>query len=177
MKIFGITGYIGSGKSTVCRELARFGAQVIDADEIVHELYQKDKDGARKIELFFGDDYLKKDGSVNRRKLRKVVFGDSRKLKILNNLIHPLVSSEIEKRLRALDSGICVIEAISFERKCLGRFIDGLIWVERKLKHGDSDILNLQEKPKKVDFTIDNNCSRAELKNRIKILWQKFTSL
>jgi dephospho-CoA kinase len=175
MKVIGVTGFIGSGKTTVCKELEKLGVFYIDSDLIVHDLYEAGKEGARKIELFFGEDYLKKDGSVNRRKLKKVVFGDIRKLKILNNLIHPLVCAEIERVLKKSDAEICVIEAVYFEKKNLGRFIDKLVWVEGR--NVDEKISNLQEKPKHVDFGIENNSSKEELKIKVKKLWQKIMSL
>lgn len=177
MKVFGVSGYIGSGKSTLCGFLEKFGARYIDADKITHELYKSGMPGQRKIELFFGEDFLDKKGNINRKKLGKVVFNDVRKLKILNNLIHPLVVSEVEKMMRKSSAEICVIEATYFEKKHLGRFIDALIWVKRKNLPADSKILNLQRKPEHVDFTVENNGSKKDLENNAKKLWQKLTSL
>ncbi|MFH1720456.1 MAG: dephospho-CoA kinase [Patescibacteria group bacterium] len=177
MKVIGVNGHTGSGKSTVCRVFERLGAYYIDADSVVHALYEKGNAGARKIEIFFGEEFLKSDGSVNRNKLRKVILGDSRKLKILNNLIHPLVAHEVEKLLKKCAKDICVIEAISFDKKHLGRLIDKLIWVDRILDKKNERISNLQEKPEKVDFVLDNNCSKTELKEKSKKLWRKIMSL
>lgn len=176
MNVIGVTGYIGSGKTIVCRIFEKLGAFYIDADTVTHKLYGPDCQGSRKIELFFGPDFLSKDGSVNRKKLGKVVFGDVRKLKILNNLIHPLVAAEIEKELRSVSSDVCVIEAFSFEKKYLGRFLDVLIFVDRKPKSDKRKILNLQSKPEHVDFLIDNNSSKAALKTKVEKIWRKIMS-
>ncbi|MBI5755072.1 dephospho-CoA kinase, partial [Candidatus Peregrinibacteria bacterium] len=96
MRILGVTGKIGVGKSTVCAIMARLGAKVIDADKVVSALYEQGCAGATKIRHFFGEDFLLKNGRVNNRKLRATVFHDEKKLSILEKMIHPLVTHEIQ---------------------------------------------------------------------------------
>ena len=115
--ILGVCGYIGSGKSEVLSVLEDEGWFVIDADKVVHDLYKPDASGQRKISDFFGNEFLRSDGSVNRSKLRKVVFEDVKKLKILNALIHPLVFSEIGRILDGVENDRVAIEAVYFEEK------------------------------------------------------------
>src|SRR5579883_2532813 len=97
--VLGIAGYIGSGKTTVGRIFEELGAEFIDADKVVDELYQKGEDGYRKILSFFGEEYFKKNGELNRKKLAQAVFGDPKKLRILHDLIHPLVTNLIQKKI------------------------------------------------------------------------------
>jgi dephospho-CoA kinase len=123
--ILGITGKIGSGKTTVCNMLQQKGAIVIDADKVVQELYQPQRIGALKIKQFFGEEFLYKDGRVNKNKLRKLVWGDSKKLHILSNVIHPIVVHEIKKKIDSIQKsglkkkGTIIIEAIDFSEKYL----------------------------------------------------------
>ena len=76
--LLGVTGYLGSGKSTAIKYFEKYGYFVIDADKVVHALYEPGKDGWRKIKDFFGEEYLVGGkGKVNRPKLRKVVFNNT----------------------------------------------------------------------------------------------------
>lgn len=126
-EIIGVTGVIGSGKSTVCRILEKeFGFCWIDADKIVHELYQPGQPGYQKIKDYFGSQFVGAKG-VHRGRLRRFVLKTPQKLWILNKLIHPLVVHEVNKKMR--EKPIC-IEAVYFEPKDLGKFIDRLIIVD-----------------------------------------------
>jgi len=185
--IFAIAGYIGSGKSEAGKFLAKQGALFIDADEVVNDLYKPQQDGYRKIVNYFGKQYLLKNGVLNRKKLAKFVFNDQHKLKILNFLIHPLVSNEIQKILDKSGQKYIAIEATYFEKKHLLRFIDRLIWIDcrknillkRALKKKDltekmfAQIFKSQQKPEKIDFTVTNNGTKKDLYAQLKKIWQK----
>ena len=101
MLLLGLTGGIGSGKSTVSAELARRGAIVIDADLVVREL-QSPGGGvlAAMVELF-GDGILADDGTLNRQAVADIVFNDAEQLKALNAIVHPKVGEEIDGRIEA----------------------------------------------------------------------------
>ena len=101
MLLLGLTGGIGSGKSTVSAELARRGAIVIDADLVVREL-QSPGGGvlAAMVELF-GDGILADDGTLNRQAVADIVFNDAEQLKALNAVVHPKVGEEIDGRIEA----------------------------------------------------------------------------
>jgi len=94
--IIGIMGGIGSGKSTVAAEFAKLGCKVIDADEIAHELLNKDTI-KEKIVAFFGRDVVDSKGNINRKRLGEIVFADYDKLTKLNGIIHPLVIERAEE--------------------------------------------------------------------------------
>lgn len=98
-RIIGLTGGIGSGKSTVARMLAERGAVVIDADRVAHEVYAPGTEGFDLVVNRFGRDVVGSDGSIDRRMLGGRVFGDARALAELNAIIHPLVRKEVARRL------------------------------------------------------------------------------
>ncbi len=127
--IIGILGPIGAGKTSSGKIFEKNGAYFINADEVVEKLYEKKALGARKIENFFGPEFLLSNGNVNRSKLRKVVFNNEKKLVILNKIIHPLVTYEIQKIIDKHKKQHMVIEAIDFNEKFLGKFIDKLLMI------------------------------------------------
>jgi len=87
----GLTGGLGSGKSTVARRLVELGIPVLDADAVVHELYRAGRAGARAIEEEFGRELLTAAGEVDRPRLAALAFGDPAAVQRLNARIHPLV--------------------------------------------------------------------------------------
>ena len=98
-RIIGLTGGIGSGKSTVAAMLAARGAIVIDADRVAHEVYAPGTEGFDRVVARFGEDVVDADGSIDRRALGETVFGDPEALADLNAIIHPLVRKEVARRL------------------------------------------------------------------------------
>lgn len=114
MRVLGVTGGIGSGKSTVARMLARRGARVVDADHVVSELYGPGA-LARRIAGRFGPAALAPDGSVDREALARVVFDSPEARLDLERLVHPEVREAIRKKLegwrRQGFDGIAVVDA------------------------------------------------------------------
>jgi len=113
--MIGLTGGIGSGKSTVAELLAERGAHVIDADRVAHEVYAPGTLGFERIVERFGDDIVGDDGAIDRARLGALVFRDPAALADLNGIVHPLVRAEVASRIAEIvgeDSGaIVVIEA------------------------------------------------------------------
>ena len=105
----GLTGGIGSGKSTVCRLFTDIGVPVIDADEIARQLTGPAQPALRLIIEAFGANVLTDTGELNRAYLRDLVFNDDTARTSLENILHPLVYKEIEGRIRLLDSPYCII--------------------------------------------------------------------
>lgn len=136
--VIGVTGVIGSGKSTLCRFLAEgYGFHWIDADKICHELYKNGKPGYKKIKKYFGNHFVGKQ-EVHRGMLRRFILKSPQKFYILNKLIHPLVTNKVNKKIVQLKKayvkskkplGIC-IEAVYFGPHDLGKFIDQLVSVD-----------------------------------------------
>lgn len=102
MKIIGITGGVGSGKSLVLSFLADcngIASAVIEADKVAHELQKKGEPCYAAIVEAFGKDILNESGEINRGKLGKLVFGNKEKLNRLNAIVHPLVKQEIIRQV------------------------------------------------------------------------------
>ncbi|MCD2492670.1 dephospho-CoA kinase [Lacrimispora sp. NSJ-141] len=120
MKIIGVTGGVGAGKSTVLEILKEeYGAGILTADEIGRELMEPEGACFAQVRDVFGEGVIRQDGTLDRRKIASMVFRDRAALKRLNGIIHPAVRKETEKRLQDFEiSGkdIAVIEtAILFE--------------------------------------------------------------
>ena len=101
MLLLGLTGGIGSGKSTVSAEFARRGAIVIDADLVVRELQSPGGAVLAAMVEHFGDGILAEDGTLNRQAVADIVFNDPEQLKALNAIVHPKVGEEIDGRIDA----------------------------------------------------------------------------
>ena len=101
MLLLGLTGGIGSGKSTVSAEFARRGAVVIDADLVVRELQSPGGAVLAAIVEHFGETILAPDGTLNRQAVADIVFNDPEQLKALNAIVHPKVGAEIDGRIEA----------------------------------------------------------------------------
>jgi dephospho-CoA kinase len=97
----GLTGGIGSGKSTVSRLLSRRGAVIIDADAIVHELQAPGAPMLDTLAERFGRDVIRDDGSLDRAKLAAIAFADADAVTALNDIVHPAVRAEMAARVAA----------------------------------------------------------------------------
>lgn len=100
----GLTGGIGSGKSTVAALFARRGVPVIDTDEIAHTLTRPGTEAVAEIAAAFGADILTPEGAIDRRRLAARVFADSTERQRLEAILHPRIRAETERRLRALNT-------------------------------------------------------------------------
>ncbi len=98
-----LTGGIGSGKSTVARIFSRFGACVIDTDEISHFLTGKNGAALSRIAENFGAEFIL-DDSLDRTRMRQRVFSDPESKKRLESILHPMIREEVERRIEKCDS-------------------------------------------------------------------------
>jgi len=109
MLVIGLTGGIGSGKTAVCQLFEKLGVPVIDADVIAHELTQPNQPALQKIINVFGAELLDETGTLDRAKLRQLVFSDPAKRFELESILHPLVLVEIHTRIQTINTPYCVI--------------------------------------------------------------------
>ena len=187
MYVLGVTGGIGSGKSTVAALLRERGARVVDADVVVRELYSGGELPAAIAERF-GAEVLDASGAVDRPALGKVVFADPSKRHELERLVHPAVRREALARLDAWRKegfgGIAVLDAALLVESDFEYPLDGLLVVtaprdvrlerleargvpraeaERRMgAQADDDA-----KRAKADFVVDNGGSRADLEREV----------
>jgi len=196
MKIIGLTGGIGSGKTTVAGFLAEFGVVVLDADKVGHEAFKPGTAGWRDVLSTFGKEILKADNEIDRKKLSKIVFGKPQALARLNQIMHPRIMELIKERLKQLeqqDVRVAVIEATLLIEADWKPLIDE-IWVTiapqtsvlKRLKErsGYSEEESLsrirsqmtqEERTRHADVVINTDCTLAELKTKVKQLWDNFT--
>lgn len=193
MKIIGLTGGIGSGKSTVAGLLAELGAVIIDADEIGHEVLDTDNQTREQVMAAFGQLILNTDGSVNRRELGSIVFADRNSLSRLNQIMHPLIYRVVKTKLeqyRIQRARIVVIDAPLLIEASWATMVD-TVWVvtateanvlKRLEKTGLSyneimarirSQLTEGERIKVADVVINNDYSFDELKLKVDRLWQE----
>lgn len=116
MKVIGVTGGVGSGKSVILSILEKeYGAQTILADLVAHDLMEPGAKSYMEIVERFGDSIVQEDGAIDRQKLGSIVFADEKKLEQLNGITHPNVKEEIKRRIAKIrkkgEASMIVLEA------------------------------------------------------------------
>lgn len=109
MLVVGLTGGIGAGKTTVANLFAQYGIPIIDADVISRELTQPGQAAFAEIVTHFQQSVLLKDKTLDRAKLRQIVFDNLQERRWLENLLHPLIQSEINSRLKKISAPYCIL--------------------------------------------------------------------
>ncbi|MGN0437969.1 MAG: dephospho-CoA kinase [Lachnospiraceae bacterium] len=176
MKVIGITGGIGSGKSVVLNLLKNeYRAHIVETDKLAHKLMEPGGELFDKIIDYFGKDIINEDGTLNREKLGNIVFRDEAKLKKLNNIVHPGVKSYIKNDIAHKNSQgnilLYVIESAILIETGLNRICDEswYIYVEkeeriRRLIKGRGACrekwLNVMENQQDEDF-YQRNCEQV----------------
>ena len=101
MKLIGLTGTIGAGKSTVSARLSKLGAHIVDADLLAHRAAEPGREGAVRIRAMFGPMVFHEDGTLDRKKLAGIVFSDDAAREKLNAALHPIIFSMMEEEIRS----------------------------------------------------------------------------
>ncbi len=194
MLIIGVTGNLGTGKTTVSQMLVELGARHIEADELGHELLQHDKVARRQIVNAFGKSVLSSSGQIDRDKLAKLVFDDTEALSRLNQITHPRILRLVRQKIdeyRKSGARVVVIEAALLIEAGWKSQVDQL-WVttapeativQRLMKSRgmtEEQILDRlraqmpqEEKARQADVVINTDCPIGELKVRVKELWKR----
>lgn len=198
----GLTGGIGSGKSTVSAALAERGAEVIDADQIVRDLQVRGQPVFHAIVDHFGSRVLDPDGNLDRAAVATIVFADPDELAALNAIVHPAVAERIEQRREQLRSTDAVVVhdiplLVSADGQRKGRYdhlaaiivvdVDPEVAVQRLVRHRGFDAddararmahqASREARLAHADFVIDNNGSRNDLTGEIDACWRWLADL
>jgi dephospho-CoA kinase len=190
--IVGLTGGIGSGKSTVLARLAERGAIVIDADAIVHELQRAGEPVFDEMVKEFGEEIVGSDGELDRAKVASIAFSDPARTKRLNEIVHPAVGKAVLERLSSAgDEDVVVIDIpLLTENTRAERGLKEIIVVdvtpetqlERAIaRGGDPDDIrrrmaaqaSREDRLALADHVIDNNRDLAELERQVDGVWSK----
>jgi dephospho-CoA kinase len=194
MKLLGLTGGIASGKSTVAAILRRLGAAIITADELSREVVQPGQDAWKEIITTFGPDIVQGDETLDRRKLRKIVFDNPEARKKLEAIIHPRVRALAERRISELataGNSIIVYEVpLLFEGQIhlwlrpvilvaceietqKNRLVerDHLTEIEAQ-QHVDAQ-MSLEEKRQLADYVIENDGNLKDLEKQVRAVLHK----
>jgi dephospho-CoA kinase len=194
VKLVGLTGGIASGKSTVAAILRRLGASIVNADELSREVVQPGQDAWNEITKSFGSDILQEDMTLDRKKLRKIVFDNPEARKKLEAIIHPRVRALAEKRiseLAASGSSVIVYEVPLLFEAQIHLWLRPVILVacnidtqKKRLlerdhltkpeaqQHLDAQ-MSLEEKRKLADYIIENDGAMEDLEQQVRTVLQK----
>ena len=195
MLIIGLTGGIGSGKSTVAKYFAGLGITVIDADLIAHQLTSPNQPAFNEIIAHFDRAILKQDSTLDRAKLRRIIFADAQQKMWLENLLHPLIFNAILQGIKAAKSPYCIVMAPLLLEKSHPIKIDRILVIDiaedlqiQRVKQRDNlsmmaikNIMQSQfaraERLAKADDIIVNNKSFEHLNDEVKQLHKKYSQL
>ena len=194
MKVIGLTGGIGSGKSTVSQFLAKLGAVILKADEVGHEAFKPDTEIWRQVVAAFGRQVVTHNGNIDRKKLGKIVFGNAEALSRLNQIMHPRMYAQVKAQLeeyRRQGTKVVVLEAPLLLEAGWTSLVDE-VWVttapeatvlkrleERNgLSRAESltrirSQMSSEERIKHADVVINTDCDLDELRSQVKELGQR----
>jgi dephospho-CoA kinase len=195
MLIVGLTGGIASGKSLVTTVFRDLGAQIIDADKIVHNLLEPGREAWSQVVGHFGEEILLSDRCIDRRKLGDIVFGDAEKRAWLNQCIHPRVFEAYQTRVRHLRArqpdAIVVLDAALLIETGYHKKMDKLVVVYAEEKQQTKRLMErdrftleqalariksqmpLDRKRELADYVIDNTGSRADTERQAREVFEK----
>ena len=196
-KIIGLTGVIGSGKSTVARLLAELGAVVIDADKLGHEAFHSGTEAWGEVIVAFGRQILSPSGEIDRTKLGEIVFNNPEALARLNEIMHPRIYKVVNALIdeyRRQNVAVVVLEVPLLIEAEWTSLVDE-VWVtiapelkvlerirnQRGLNHKETmarihSQLPVKEMLKHANVVINNESGLEELKNRVTELWAGLAS-
>jgi dephospho-CoA kinase len=192
MRIIGLTGGIGSGKSTVAQFVSELGAVILNADEIGHEAFKPDTEIWRRVVAAFGRQIVDLGGNIDRKKLSNIVFGNTESLTRLNQIVHPqmhaLVKAQLEEHRRQ-GTTVVVLEAPLLLEAGWTPLVDE-VWVttaaeaavlKRLEERGGMSPaesltrirsqLSSVERVSQADLVINTDCALDELRSRVLEVW------
>ena len=192
--IIGITGSIGSGKTTAAELFKKYGFEVVSADAIAHHIIKKNSIAYKKIIKSFGNKVLDENKNIDRKRFGDVVFSDNEKLKKLNSITHSIITEEIKNSIKKIQKKCgrktrIVIDAPLLLETQTKNLVDKILVVtcdhdnifKRLNKKYSKDKIEkilksqmpLNEKITYADFVIDNNKDLKHLEEQVKKIVEK----
>lgn len=193
--VLGLTGGIGSGKSAISAMFEGLGIQVVDADIVAREVVEPGSVGLAKITAHFGDEILTTDGSLDRAKLRAIIFANESQKQWLNNLLHPLIRESMLAQLQQATSQYVILVAPLLFENGLDQFCDHTLLIDvpvevqiTRTTARDNISVELAkqiiasqmpraDKQQKATDTLDNNRLLSEVKIDVQKLHEKYLTL
>ncbi|WP_198156421.1 dephospho-CoA kinase [Thermobifida cellulosilytica] len=192
MLTVGLTGGIGSGKSSVARRLAEYGALVIDADAVAREVVEPGTPALAEIVAEFGEQVLTPDGRLDRPKLGAIVFADEAKLARLNEIVHPRVGQRTQELMERAGEGTIVVYDVPLlvENGLADRY-DVVVVVDVPVETQVERVVanrgmpadqvrariraqaDREQRRAVADIVIDNSGTEQELDARVAEVWQE----
>lgn len=188
--LIGLTGNIGTGKSTVAQMLAELGAEVIDADRVAHETMRPGTAVHAAIVEAFGPDVLALGGEIDRKRLGRVVFADPEALARLEAIVHPATIAEVGRRIAASGASVVVVEAIKLIETGMYTAYDAL-WVTtcrpeqqvwrlmggRRLSRPEAERRVAAQPPQEekvalADVVIDTSGRLSHTRAQVRVAWE-----
>jgi dephospho-CoA kinase len=194
--VVGVTGGIGSGKTTVAELFEALGAGVVDTDEIAHELTLAGRPAVERIRAQFGDEYLNSKGALDRVRMRELVFGDAQAKRRLEAILHPLIRAEASARvLRSAAAYVLLIVPLLVEtggyaelvRRVLVVDCEESLQIERATRRtglSEQQVRAIiasqatrEQRLQAADDVITNNAGLAELAEQVRRLHARYLAL
>lgn len=196
MKWIGLTGGIGSGKSTVAQHLQKLDFPLVDADLIAREVVQKGTPGLTSVLQKFGSEFVDSEGHLDRRKLGSHIFGDKLKQQDLQNILFPLIRHEVAQRKQRLESQgvpLAIYDMpLLFESQAQSQFFKVIVvsctldqqrerlrarnqWAESEIENRLKAQMPLFQKESMADFVVRNDKDLTHLDQELQrlVLWLK----
>jgi dephospho-CoA kinase len=194
MRVLGLTGGIGSGKSMVAQMFAQLGAALIDADQVAREVVEPGQPALAEIAATFGPDVLLADGRLDRPKLAGMIFADSAERAKLDAITHPRIRARMEAQIKARRSGpgVLIVDIpLLYENNRIDTVEKAIVvWVDpetqlRRLRQRDglsaeaarqrvAAQMPLDAKRARADHVIDNTGSRENTRRQVEAIYRLY---
>jgi dephospho-CoA kinase len=183
MRVIGLTGGIGSGKTTIAKFLSALGAVIIDADKVGHEALSPGSPVRDGVVAAFDKEILLPDGNIDRRALGKIAFSSPENMAKLNRIMHPWMYDTMKSRIeefRRRGEKVVVLDAAILLEAGWQSLVDE-VWVTKaspeiviqRLKAREDGLSEADvERVKQADIIINTDCSLAEVEAAVKKLWE-----
>lgn len=163
MLTIGLTGGIGSGKSTVAKLFAEHDVTIIDADIIARQLTEKNSEYLQKIIAYFGTSVTKIDGSLDRHKLRAKIFNNVQEREWLENLLHPAIRQQAKIQAQNANGNYCIHVVPLLIEKNLGDSFDRILAIDTTMAlQKQRTLARDTDDPTTIDRIIQCQCTRKK---------------